>query len=161
MFINTEVLKISNNLSREEIIHLIKEKAPDNETASLALYSYRDMENTGWRPFIKAAMERNPVSLEGLKGRTTDQVYHILSEMPDESIYEGQRLAQPDEVWNFGHGDGVEKAMLFANYLFNELRENKLHLIVDKAKVTLNTERRNYSFHSQKKLIRQTNLTDF
>jgi hypothetical protein len=161
LFINTEVLKISNNLSREEIIHLIKEKAPDNETASLALYSYRDMENTGWRPFIKAAMERNPVSLEGLKGRTTDQVYHILSEMPDESIYEGQRLAQPDEVWNFGHGDGVEKAMLFANYLFNELRENKLHLIVDKDKVTLNTERRNYSFHSKKKLIRQTNLTDF
>ena len=84
------------------------------------------MENTDWRPFIKAALERNPVSLEGLKGKTADEAYHLVSGMPNDSIYDGQRLAQPDEVWNFGRGDGVEKALLFANFLYNELKENKL-----------------------------------
>jgi len=36
--------------------------------------------------------------------------------LPDTSIYdEDTRLAQPDEVWNFGRGDGFEKALLVAN----------------------------------------------
>jgi hypothetical protein len=33
-----------------------------------------------------------------------------------ESIYDGtSRLAQPDEVWNFARGDGLEKCLLAAN----------------------------------------------
>lgn len=32
-----------------------------------------------------------------------------------ESIYDGARLAQPDEVWNYQTGDGLEKAILLAN----------------------------------------------
>jgi hypothetical protein len=31
------------------------------------------------------------------------------------SIYDGTRLAQPDEVWNYKTGDGIEKAILLAN----------------------------------------------
>ncbi len=38
--------------------------------------------------------------------------------MRGESIYdEPGRLAQPDEVWNYGRGDGAEKAVLLANIL--------------------------------------------
>ena len=38
--------------------------------------------------------------------------------MPCESIYDGPaRLAQPDEVWNFGRGDGLEKCLVAANAL--------------------------------------------
>ena len=33
-------------------------------------------------------------------------------------LYDGpSRLAQPDEVWNFGRGDGLEKCLLAANVL--------------------------------------------
>lgn len=35
--------------------------------------------------------------------------------MDTESIYEGERIAQPDEVWNFRTGDGFEKAAALAN----------------------------------------------
>ena len=37
------------------------------------------------------------------------------------SIYDGPgRVAQPDEVWNFGRGDGLEKCFLAANLLGGE-----------------------------------------
>jgi hypothetical protein len=159
-FITTELLKINNNLSRDEIIRMIKEKAPENELALLSLYAYRDIEETDWRPFIKAALERNPVSLEGLKGKTADDAYRLVCSLPDDSIYDGKRLAQPDEVWNFGRGDGIEKALLFANFLRNEMNSSPLTLIADKAGVTLKSGNKNYVFHSQKEIVRQVNLTD-
>ena len=38
--------------------------------------------------------------------------------LDDESIYDGpSRLAQPDETWNYGTGDGLEKCLLAANVL--------------------------------------------
>jgi hypothetical protein len=41
---------------------------------------------------------------------TDDEVIAVVQAMPSESIYdEAGRLAQPDEVWNFGRGDGAEK----------------------------------------------------
>lgn len=41
-----------------------------------------------------------------------------IAALPNESIYDGpSRLAQPDEVWNFGRGDGLEKCLLAANIL--------------------------------------------
>ena len=40
--------------------------------------------------------------------------------MPDESIYDGKRLALPDEVWNFRRGDGIEKALLLADFIIHK-----------------------------------------
>jgi hypothetical protein len=161
IFIDSEILNINTGQSREDIISLIQVKAPENETALLSLYTYRDMQNTNWKPFIRAALERNPVSLEGFKGKTAQQVYLYLSGTSNDSIYDGQRLAQPDEVWNFGRGDGIEKAMLLANFLRNELKENELLLVVDKAKVLLQTSGGNYEFHSRKKIKKRVDLTDY
>jgi len=78
--------------------------------------------------------------------------------MPNDSIYDTQRLAQPDEVWNFGRGDGVEKALLFANYLCNELKHNNLNLIVEKARVTLESNHVKYRFRSGKNIVIKMNL---
>ena len=42
-------------------------------------------------------------------------VYDQMKSWPDESIYEGNRLALPDEVVNFQRGDGMEKAITLVN----------------------------------------------
>ena len=108
---------------------------------------------------MKAALERNPVSLEGLKDKTAEDAYQLIAGMPNDSIYDTQRLAQPDEVWNFGRGDGVEKAILLANFLCNETRQNDLELIVEKASVTLMRNETKYSFSSTKDLVKRMKLT--
>jgi hypothetical protein len=111
-------LNITTEMSREEIITRLETVRHENLTADLAFYAYRDLSRTEPGPFIKAAIERNPVSLEGLKGKNLDGVIEIIDALPNESIYaEVGRLAQPDEVWNFKRGDGIEKALLLANYL--------------------------------------------
>jgi len=159
-FVQTEALNINVNQTRQEILQLISEKAGDDEVASLSLYAYRQMDKIDWKPFVKAALERNPVSLEGLKGKTADTVYHLISGMPNDSIYDTQRLAQPDEVWNFGRGDGVEKALLLANYLSNEMKQHDLVLNVEKSNVTLESNQVKYSFRSTKDIVKKMNLLE-
>jgi hypothetical protein len=66
-----------------------------------------------------------------------------------------------DEVWNFGRGDGVEKAILFANYLYNEKKNNELDLVVDTTKVTLKSTYEKYSFRSSKNMVMQMNLLGY
>jgi len=113
--------RISVTDSRDEIIGKITDLSTESEMALLALYAFRDMERTDWRPFIKAAIERNPVSHDALAGRSADEIYHIINKLKNKSIYDSGRMAQPDEVWNFRRGDGAEKAFLMANVLlFND-----------------------------------------
>lgn len=89
--------------------------------ALLTLYVYRDMALTDWKPFVKAAIERNPVCHADLGGRDAEEIYSLINELTNESIYGPGRLAQPDEVWNFRRGDGAEKAFLMADALvFND-----------------------------------------
>jgi hypothetical protein len=160
-FLKTEAIDINVNQSRREILQLISEKACVHEMALLSLYAYRQMDKTDWKPFVKAALERNPVSLAGLKGKTTDAAFRLISAMPNDSIYDTQRLAQPDEVWNFRRGDGVEKALLFANYLCNEKRQDDLDLVVDKTSVILKSKTEKYSFHSAKNIVKELNLVGY
>jgi hypothetical protein len=113
----TEPLIISPDWSREQIIDYLKSMRDKSLTADLAFYAYRDMDSCDWRPFLKAAMERCPVSIEACKEKSDQQVYAWLHSMSNESIYDGNRLAQPDEVVNYTTGDGVEKALTLANIL--------------------------------------------
>jgi hypothetical protein len=112
VYVNMPRLQIHEAQSREDIIRHIAAMASQNEFAELAHYVYRNMEGISWIPFTKAAIERNPVCIDGLKAAPADEVYRILQEMPDRSIYSDNRLAQPDEVWNYGVGDGMEKAFV-------------------------------------------------
>jgi len=108
------------------------------------------MDKISWIPFIKAAMERNPVCLEDLNGKTTEDIFSILSSLPDHSVYEGNRLAQPDEVWNFRRGDGVEKALLMANFLIFKNSSAVITIKINANRAYLSYQGREYSFSSLK-----------
>ncbi|HEX2921494.1 MAG TPA: hypothetical protein VHO50_10060 [Bacteroidales bacterium] len=149
-FSESENLSISVDDTRDKIITKIRRYSKKSETGLLALYVFRDMESIEWAPFIKAAIERNPVCFEGLEGKTPDEVYTKLLEMAGDSIYDGKRLALPDEVWNFVTGDGVEKALLMADYLHHSVSKSPIKINASGKKVTLNFDNKNYVFSSKK-----------
>ncbi len=155
---NPIVLNTSN--SREEIIDIITNQADDNETARLTLYVYRQMDKIDWNPFIVSGIERNPVSLESIKNKSIEEVYHLLTDMPEISIYDSVRLAQPDEVWNFGRGDGIEKALFLINFIVNEFKSNDILLSVNKQEVFVEYQNKRYSFRSSKNLTKQISLKE-
>jgi hypothetical protein len=107
-------LGITPDLARDEIrAHLLARRA--RPEVDLAFYAYRDLAVTDWTPFLKSALERSPVSIAGSKDLTDEEVLARLDEFGGASIYDGTRAAQPDEVWNYRTGDGLEKALCAAN----------------------------------------------
>jgi hypothetical protein len=151
-FVKENSLIIDNSLSREQIVNYILEKSKTEELALLTLYAFRQMDKIDWTPFLKAVFERNPVSIEGLKGLELEQIYKILFDLPNESVYSDVRLAQPDEVWNFKRGDGIEKALLLANVILNKNFNGSLNLNIESNKVILNANNIKYEFVTNKKL---------
>ena len=137
---------------------MIINKSQVNENALLALYAYRQMDLIDWNPFIKAAIERNPVSVEGFNGKNIDEIYSTLSEWSNDSIYSEQRLAQPDEVWNFNRGDGIEKAILLAGILYNEFKIHDSIIRINKNEVVLTCSEKKFQFSSEKGLTKEIYL---
>ncbi|MDE6494062.1 MAG: hypothetical protein K2L50_05765 [Bacteroidales bacterium] len=132
-FVSYPLLQLSPEQSREEITdYLHRQAAEGHPVAVLSLYAWRDMENTDWEPFVKAAVERNPVAIKETEALNMDEIFSRISGFENKSIYEGARLAQPDEVWNFQRGDGLEKAFLLWNILRNRCRTTGAELLVDK-----------------------------
>ena len=110
-------LGLTPDMERAEIAQRLDALRTTNRAAALAPYAAHELGMTEEGPFVKAALERNPVSREALKDHP-DEVVGRIAALADESIYDGpSRLAQPDEVWNFGRGDGLEKCLLAANVL--------------------------------------------
>jgi hypothetical protein len=157
-YISTPDISISVNDSREKIISLINNLSAKSEQALLTLYVYRQMDKTDWRPFIKAAIERNPVSFTDLNKKTVAEVYETLLKMPDESIYDGNRLALPDEVWNFKRGDGIEKAFLLADFILHTNTSATVSIQIVNKKVLLTSENVSYDFISCKSLNKSLKL---
>jgi hypothetical protein len=141
--------------SREEIIDRITKSKNKSETSLLALYVYRQMDDIDWLPFVKAAIERNPVSFNDLYEKSNYEVYTILKALPVESIYDNNRLALPDEVWNFQRGDGVEKALLLAGFIIHKDNNSSVTLTIDNEKVKLASNGHDFHFLSNK-TIRKT-----
>ncbi len=113
-----EPLGLSPDMEREALIARLEVLRASHPVAALAFYAYRDLNRTEALPFLKASLERNPVSVAAAREVSDDDLAARVAALPDESIYdEAGRLAQPDEVWNFGRGDGAEKALLLANVL--------------------------------------------
>jgi hypothetical protein len=95
----------------------------NNETVNLAFMAFRDLSSSPWKPFLKAAVERNPVCAIGCREQTINEAYKYLSSsaFTGISIYdEKYRLAQPDEVWNYRRGDGLEMAVALASVYVNK-----------------------------------------
>jgi len=113
-----EPLGLSVDMEREDVVRRLDSLRGSSVTADLAFHAWRDLSRVSCRPFVKAALERNPVSAAGAKDLTEDAVIELARSWPDQSIYDGPyRMAQPDEVWNFRRGDGFEKALMVANIL--------------------------------------------
>lgn len=146
-----EPINLDGVSSSEEVIEKIEAIRDKNVTADLAFSAYRDLSRSPWEPFLKAAFERNPVSLLGLQNFEPDQAFNKICSLENESIYdESTRLAQPDEIWNFGRGDGLEKAICFINYLKNQFPENDLIIENSNRQVRVNFKSKDYIFQTKK-----------
>ena len=156
-FIPANPIEITTDQSREQIIDYLQQMRQSNITADLAFYAYRDMETCDWVPFIKTAVERNPVSLAMTDSMSDDEVYAWLEQMNNTSIYDGKRLAQPDEVANYKTGDGLEKAFLLVNVIRQRNPEQGIEIIVDKNDVVVEGSGQ-YRFVSAKDLEKQIRI---
>jgi hypothetical protein len=116
-WVDQRPLELDGLESREAIVEYLESVRDTHPVADLAFSAFRDMNRAPWKPFLKAALERNPVSVEGSRDLEIDQVAAKLWTLDNESIYDSARLAQPDEVWNFGRGDGLEKAICLLNVI--------------------------------------------
>ncbi len=65
--VNTEILDLNTEMTRQDILDYISAKSDNNEVALLSLYAYRQMDKIDWKPFVKTALERNPVSPGGIE----------------------------------------------------------------------------------------------
>jgi hypothetical protein len=148
-------LEIVPGMAREEIIAYVESMRTENRSADLAFYALRDLSRTDWTPFLKAALERNPVCIEATKALSDDELIRALETMSTESIYDGARLAQPDEVWNYKTGDGIEKAILLANVWKKRHPEEKIELTVQIDRVELRLPGQIHTFASAKGLTAQ------
>ena len=135
----------------------MQHKRQSSTTADLAFYAYRDMASCDWTPFIKAAVERNPVCVRMAGSMPLDEVYAWLGQMKDVSIYDQQRLAQPDEVANYRTGDGLEKAFVLANIMRQRSPAQEVQLVADKNDITLKGPKE-YHFASGKGLQKTVHI---
>ena len=156
-FLPSDPIEISTQQSREQIIDYLRHKRQSNSTADLAFYAYRDMESCRWTPFIKAALERNPVSIQMAGSMSVDQVFDWLGQMQSASIYDGGRLAQPDEVANYRTGDGLEKAFLLANVIRDRDPAQDMEITTENNGVLLKGTKE-YGFASTKSLKKRIRI---
>jgi hypothetical protein len=138
--------------SHDEALERLSSQRADNETVDLAFMAYRDMRRAPWRPFMKAALERSPVSVAALARLAPQEAARALQEMEPHSIYDGSRMAQPDEVWNYRRGDGLERAICLLNVLKARMPDDAVTLDGDGKQAVVKTKGREYRFVSHKGL---------
>lgn len=158
-FVTTIIPDINVNDTRQSIIQKIIDLSGRSEVAHLTLYVYRDMDKIDWEPFIKAAFERNPVCFNDLNDKSIKEVYELLKVMPNDSIYEGQRLALPDEVWNFQRGDGIEKALLLCDFILQKNKNSKISVEINIENVIVDYDTSLYQFNSLKSFKRSIKIS--
>jgi hypothetical protein len=152
-------IHIDPGMTREEIIaylHDLRRPYPASRVprpfiiADLAFYAGRYMDSCDWRPFFKAAFERNPVTLDYFREMDLADIYLKLAEFPDESIYDASRLALPDEVVNYRRGDGLEKAIT----LVHVAKSRRLEVLLEQSpgRVTVRHGKEKFCFTTTKNL---------
>jgi hypothetical protein len=175
-------IELTSAMTRDEIVAYVESIRTENPSADLAFYALRDLGKTDWAPFLKAAFERNPVCIKATKDMSEDELVRLLfgsvgdvalpkdanptggaslserAALGFESIYDGSRLAQPDEVWNFQTGDGLEKAILLSTIWKRRHPEDPIELAVQPDQATLQLGKRTVSFDSAKGLTVQLEL---
>ena len=136
-FITSSSLSITPEMTREEIILALHDVRETNTTVDMAFYSFRDLARIDWEPFLKAAIERNPASIAATKDMSDSAVIQYLESLPNESIYDSTRAAQPDEVWNYQRGDGLERAICLAGIWKSRYPGNPVYIESTSDEVTI------------------------
>ena len=103
---------------------------------------------------FRSAFERNNVAFEDFKGNSVDEVYEKINGLVNESIYSENRLAQPDEVWNFRRGDGIEKAYLLGSWILHNDPDQKITIDISNKEVLLKTQKYSFHFESSKGIVK-------
>ena len=145
-------IELKPGMAREEIMEYLAGIRANHTVADLAFYASRDLSVTDWQPFLKAAFERNPVIIEVTRKFSDAELIQTLQDLANESIYDGSRLAQPDEVWNFHRGDGLERAIALAGVWKNRYPDTEVELNSSGNEVTLDLGKQTVSFASSKGL---------
>lgn len=143
-------LDLKPEMSREAIVEHLESIRAHHPSADLAFYAARDFARIDWSPIVQAAIERNPVSVKAVADLPDDAAVALISGFADESIYEGSRVAQPDEVWNYQRGDGLERALCLANIWKARHPETALTIEVESDRATLRGTGADISFSSHK-----------
>jgi len=149
---DSPAVELAPGMKRDEVIESLRTQREHSSMVDLAFYAYRDMQECTWDPFIRAALERNPVCVEGCADLNDAGVIETLQHMAPESIYTEQRLAQPDEVWNFQRGDGVERALCLLTVFKQRHPEQQMKLTVEPERAVLHTGSDTVEFASHKGL---------
>lgn len=149
---------LTADMDRSAVVAHLLTLRQHNTVVDLAFYAGRDMDFCDWAPFMKAALERNPVTIVGTELLSDEALIDCFVTMEPESIYSLRRLAQPDEVWNFQRGDGVERAISLANVWKSRYPQQEISLVVAGEVVTLNLAGQTVSFTSVKELQKQLTL---
>ena len=151
-------IALKPGMPRDEIMEYLADIRTTHPIADLAFYASRDLAVTDWRPFLKAAFERNPVIITVTKNLSDAELIQTLQDIPNESIYDGSRLAQPDEVWNFQRGDGLERAIALADVWKSRYPDTEIVLESSGSEVTLGLGEQTVSFASSKGLEKRITL---
>ncbi len=119
-------LSIETGMGREEIIDYLRSMRESSSVADLSFFAGRYCLSREWPYFLKAAMERNPVTLEFFKKKSLEESYLLLKDFTNRSIYYRGQYAQPDEVVNYKRGSSLEKAITLTSLILN--REGGSHI---------------------------------
>jgi len=149
----SEPLPIFPEMSLESLRNVLMEHRCKDRVADIAFYAHRDFGASDWKPFTKAALERNPVSIHATQGWTCGSLIKMVQHIPNISIYNGMRMAQPDEVWNFRRGDGAEKALMLANILAARYPDDTISIHFAGRDVRIFSNALNIKMKSSKNLI--------
>jgi len=146
-------IELDGMTGREDVTAYLESIRSANPTVDLAFMAYRDLDRAPWKPFVKAALERNPVCVHAAQDLAIDHVAEKLRLRDNRSIYDGPRMAQPDEVWNFGRGDGLEKAVCLINIIRQRQPDADISLTRTGSTVTvlLGTKKK-YAFETAKQV---------
>jgi len=143
-------ITLNPEMDRMTLISKLSEIRKTHTVADLSFYTARDFSCTDWRPFIKAAIERNPACVQGTKEWSIPHLVETVQSWTNDSIYDGTRMAQPDEVWNYRRGDGFEKAILLAGILASRDASNPITITALATSVTVEQAGLSIAFVSSK-----------
>jgi hypothetical protein len=154
-FHSEPLLSLPAGMDRLAITAYLESMRSQNTVADLAFYAARrpPEQPEGWEPYLRACLERNPVSILAFKSLSAEEVFQTLSDYPRQSIYDGDALATPDEVTNYRQGDGFEKAVCLANVIKARDPEGPVSLVVTEGRAVVRWEGQEWAFEMGKNVV--------